>query len=78
MLRRMLAMVGWVEERSGAIGFVAPIMTHRVPRDAKWWYVFGSATLMFFMIQLVSGTLRATLYAPSAADAFASAASAFA
>ena len=72
MLRRMLAMVGWVEERSGAIGFVAPIMTHRVPRDAKWWYVFGSATLMFFMIQLVSGTLLATLYAPSAADAFQS------
>ena len=72
MLRLLRSIVGWTEERSGAIGFVAPIMTHRVPRDAKWWYVFGSATLMFFTIQIVSGILLATLYAPSAADAYQS------
>jgi ubiquinol-cytochrome c reductase cytochrome b subunit len=72
MLRWLRSIVGWTEERSGAIGFVAPILTHRVPRDAKWWYVFGSATLMFFSIQLVSGVLLATLYAPSAADAYQS------
>ena len=72
MLRRLRAIVGWTEDRSGAIGFVAPILTHRVPRNAKWWYVFGSATLMFFSIQLVSGVLLATLYAPSAADAYQS------
>ena len=72
MMRLLRAMLGWTEERSGAVGFVAPIMMHRVPRDAKWWYVFGSATLMFFTIQLVSGVLLATLYAPSAADAFES------
>ena len=72
MLRWLRSIVNWTEERSGAIGFVEPIMTHRVPRDAKWWYVFGSATLMFFTIQIVSGILLATLYAPSAADAYQS------
>ena len=72
MLRLLRSIVGWTEERSGAIGFVTPILTHRVPRDAKWWYVFGSATLMFFTIQIVSGILLATLYAPSAADAYQS------
>ena len=72
MFRRLTAILGWTEDRSGVIGFVAPILTHRVPRNAKWWYVFGSATLMFFSIQVVSGILLATLYAPSAADAFQS------
>ncbi|NBO46883.1 MAG: hypothetical protein EBU85_07765 [Actinobacteria bacterium] len=72
MMRLLRAILGWTEERSGAVGFVAPIMTHRVPRDAKWWYVFGSATLMFFCIQIASGVLLATLYAPSAADAYQS------
>ena len=72
MLRWLRSILNWTEERSGAVGFVAPIMTHRVPRDAKWWYVFGSATLMFFTIQIVSGILLATLYAPSAADAYQS------
>lgn len=72
MLRWLRSIIGWTEERSGVIAFVEPVLTHRVPRDAKWWYVFGSATLMFFSIQLVSGVLLATLYAPSAADAYQS------
>jgi ubiquinol-cytochrome c reductase cytochrome b subunit len=72
MLQRLRAIIGWTEDRSGVIGVVTPILTHRVPRNAKWWYVFGSATLMFFSIQLVSGTLLATLYAPSAAEAYQS------
>lgn len=62
----------WFEDRSGASALVGPIMTHRVPRSAKWWYVFGSATLMFFVLQIVTGILLATLYVPSAAEAYAS------
>ena len=65
-------LLGWTESRSGVISFVQPILTHRVPRDAKWWYVFGSASLMFFGIQVVTGILLATMYAPSAAEAYSS------
>ena len=65
-------LLGWTESRSGVISFVQPILTHRVPRDAKWWYVFGSASLMFFSIQVVTGILLATMYVPSAAEAYSS------
>ena len=61
-----------VDDRTGLVSVAKDAMYHRVPRNAKWWYVFGSATLMFFIIQLVTGTLLATLYVPSAAEAYAS------
>lgn len=69
LLRRMRS---WFEDRSGASALIGPVMTHRVPRNAKWWYVFGSATLMFFVIQIVTGIMLATLYVPSAAEAYES------
>ena len=47
----------WFLDRSGAQEAIAPMMTHRVPRSAKWWYVFGSASLMFFSIQVVTGII---------------------
>ena len=42
-----------VDDRTGLITATKGAMYHRVPRNAKWWYVFGSATLMFFIIQLL-------------------------
>ncbi|MBX3354095.1 MAG: cytochrome b N-terminal domain-containing protein [Phycisphaeraceae bacterium] len=67
LLRRIRT---WFEDRSGASALIGPVMTHRVPRSAKWWYVFGSATLMFFLIQIATGIMLATLYVPSAAEAY--------
>ena len=61
-----------VDDRTGLVTVTKGAMYHRVPRDAKWWYVFGSATLMFFIIQLVTGILLATIYVPSAAEAYSS------
>ena len=68
-LSRSAAMI---DDRTGLITATQGAMYHRVPRNAKWWYVFGSATLMFFIIQLVTGVLLTTLYVPSAAEAYAS------
>jgi ubiquinol-cytochrome c reductase cytochrome b subunit len=60
----------WFDERLGVSKALGPLMKHHVPADAKWWYVFGSATLAAFMIQVLSGVTLAFSYVPSAAEAY--------
>ena len=46
---------------------------HAVPREtASWFYVFGSAALTVFILQLVTGVLLALIYLPSAGEAWTS------
>jgi ubiquinol-cytochrome c reductase cytochrome b subunit len=60
----------WMESRTGLGEMIGPMMRHLVPRDARWWYVFGSATMCAFMIQVVSGVALAFAYIPSTNDAY--------
>src|SRR5437867_4350549 len=61
----------WLEERAGLEGAVAPVLAHRVPRSsASWWYVFGSATLTLFILQIATGICLALVYIPSADKAY--------
>jgi ubiquinol-cytochrome c reductase cytochrome b subunit len=61
----------WLEERTGLEAAVKPVLAHRVPRSsASWWYVFGSATLTLFLLQIATGICLALVYIPSADKAY--------
>src|SRR6185437_2295281 len=60
----------WIDDRLGLSKAVGPILEHHVPQDAKWWYVFGSATLAAFIVQVLSGVTLAFSYVPSASQAY--------
>jgi ubiquinol-cytochrome c reductase cytochrome b subunit len=71
---RLLTLIGdWLERRAGLGKPIRAAATHVVPRSsASWWYVFGSATLVVLVLQVVTGICLATVYMPSANDAWAS------
>jgi ubiquinol-cytochrome c reductase cytochrome b subunit len=60
----------WVDDRTGLPKMIGKTARHLVPPDAKWWYVFGSATLCAFMIQVITGVALAFAYIPSASEAY--------
>jgi ubiquinol-cytochrome c reductase cytochrome b subunit len=67
-----LAAWRFIDERTGASETIGPLMSHIVPRDARWWYVFGSATLCCFIMQVVTGIGLALAYIPAGGEAFQS------
>jgi len=59
-----------IDDRLGISKNLFPVMQHPVPPKTGWWYVFGSATLATFVLQVVTGTVLATIYVPSTAHAY--------
>ncbi len=62
----------WFDDRSGLSKTIGPILRHPVPPNTGWKYVFGSAALFCFLLQVVTGIALATLYVPSTESAYQS------
>jgi ubiquinol-cytochrome c reductase cytochrome b subunit len=71
---RMIAAIGaWFDRRLQLAAPIREVAEHPVPRNtASWWYVFGSAALVVFLLQLATGILLALVYVPSADEAWSS------
>lgn len=63
---------GWIDDRSGISRALGPIMGHPVPPGTGWKYVLGSATLVAFLVQVVTGVALATVYVSSTGGAYKS------
>src|SRR5712675_2634172 len=71
---RMMSKIGnWFDERLQLSTPIRETMAHPVPRrTASWAYVFGSAAMTAFGLQLVTGILLTMIYVPSAGQAWSS------
>jgi len=69
---RLIRQIGdWLDERLQVGATIRETAEHPVPRDtASWFYVFGSAAAVVFILQIVTGILLSSIYVPSAGEAW--------
>ena len=69
---RLIAQIGeWFDQRLQLAAPIREVAEHPVPKNtASWWYVFGSAALVVFLLQLITGIMLAFIYVPSASEAW--------
>jgi ubiquinol-cytochrome c reductase cytochrome b subunit len=61
----------WLDARLQLGDTLRETAEHPVPREtASWFYVFGSAAVVVFMLQIVTGIMLALIYVPSAGEAW--------
>jgi ubiquinol-cytochrome c reductase cytochrome b subunit len=70
-VRLITVIAEWVDHRLQLAAPIREAAEHAVPRNtSSWWYVFGSAALVVFGLQLATGILLAMVYVPSADEAW--------
>ena len=73
MIEKLRNIAIWIDDRVYISKIYKATAGHTVPRTSgSWFYVFGSGTLLCFMIQIVTGICLALVYVPSASQAYAS------
>jgi len=65
-------LIAWLDERTGLKDPIIHAVTHPVPPGSKWLYVFGTAIMTSFIIQVITGIALSTIYVPSAGQAYES------
>ncbi len=70
-MRLIASIWKWLDARLQMGATVREVAEHPVPREtASWFYVFGSAAFVVFMLQIVTGIMLALIYVPSAGEAW--------
>ena len=70
-MRRLKQIFDWFDARLQLAAPIAEAAAHPIPpRTASWFYVFGSAAFTLLILQVVTGTLLALVYVPSAGEAW--------
>ncbi len=69
-MKRLKKIWFWIDDRTGISAFINPLAKHLVPPGAKWAYVFGSATLFLFILQVITGVALALMYQPTSSTAY--------
>ncbi len=67
----MRVVIGWLDDRLGFSSAVKPLIEHPVPQTG-WDYTIGSATLIAFAVQVVTGVALAFTYVPTPDHAYES------
>ena len=65
-----MQILSWIDRHTGLVGAIRPLINHPVPPGIGWYYVFGSATLVAFLIQVVTGIALASAYVVSSGQAY--------
>jgi ubiquinol-cytochrome c reductase cytochrome b subunit len=62
----------WLDDISGISKALGPPLFHAVPRARKtrWFYVFGSATLAAFLLQVITGIALSSSYVTGSGQAY--------
>ena len=61
---------GWLDERVDLRGIKRALLDREVPERLTWWHTLGSASLTAFAVQVVTGVVLATFFAPSPDHAY--------
>ncbi len=73
MINALRNIAVWLDDRLHLTALYSSTAGHEVPKSAgSWFYVFGSATLLCFIIQVITGACLAFVYIPSTNEAWTS------
>ena len=71
MIESLRKVALWVEDRVHVTKIWNATAGHMIPKSAaSWFYVFGSATMLCLMVQILTGICLALIYQPTASEAF--------